>query len=186
MIEGGDFGGECSGRESQPSLASCGGKRSNNGTETAIAIGGWKDTESVLRALSCTVPGAFLQQSCEAGISICPQSCFIMRQHARSSIVISAFGAIHAIAGATNDTSSSNTAPSLRRGLTVRRIRRVPDRHNSLYLERHSPYREGYDSRGIRHKTRSLRSLPRTCIHLDDCSRPICNLRLCRGSPDPL
>jgi hypothetical protein len=57
-----------------------------------------------------------LQQSCEAGISItCPQSFFIMRQQARSSVVISALGARQAIAGATQDTSNSRIAPNWRR-----------------------------------------------------------------------
>lgn len=122
MMEGGGFGGECSGCRTQPIVASCGGKRSNSGTQKATVTRGWKDTESDLRALSCRVPGVFLQQSWEAGISICPQSFFIMRQQARSSTVISAFGAIHAIAGATRDTSSSRTTPNWRRGFTVRRI----------------------------------------------------------------
>ncbi|MBA3912970.1 MAG: hypothetical protein H0X25_03730 [Acidobacteriales bacterium] len=55
-----------------------------------------------------------MQQSWEVGISICPQSFFIMRQQARSSAVISALGAIHAIAGATQDTSNSRIAPNWR------------------------------------------------------------------------
>lgn len=118
MIEGGGFGGEFSGRWNQPFVASCAGTRSNDSTHTATATRGWNGTESDLRALSCKVPGVFLQQSWEAGISICPQSFFIMRQQARSSTVISASGAIHAIAGATKDTSSSRTAPNWRRQLT--------------------------------------------------------------------
>ncbi|WP_158942872.1 hypothetical protein [Granulicella sp. S190] len=60
-----------------------------------------------------------MQQSCEAGISICPQSFFIMRQQARSSVVISASGAMHAIAGATKDTNSSRTAPNWRKDFTA-------------------------------------------------------------------
>ena len=125
MIEGGGFGGEWSGRSTQPFVASRGGKRTNDDTPTATATKGWNNTESDLRALSCTVPGVFLQQSWEAGISIWPQSFFIMRQQARSSVVISALGSIHAIAGATKDTSSSRTVPNWRRGFTAQRIRCV-------------------------------------------------------------
>ncbi len=122
-MEGGDFGGECSGRINQPFVASCGGKRSNAGTETATVTRGWNDTEFVLKALSCAAPGDFLQQSCEVGISIWPQSFFIMRQQARSSTVISASGAIHAIAGATKDTRSRRIAPSLCITFTITSIR---------------------------------------------------------------
>jgi hypothetical protein len=93
-------------------VALWGGKRSKDETLTSTATTGWTDTESDFRAVACSVPEVFLQQSCEAGISICPQSLFIMRQHARSSTVISASGAIQAIAGATQDTSSSKTAPN--------------------------------------------------------------------------
>lgn len=90
-----------------------------------MATSGWNDTESDLRAMSCTVPEIFLQQSCEAGISIRPQSLFIMRQQARSSTDICASGAIHAIAGATNETNNSSRAPNWRRGFISQSIRRA-------------------------------------------------------------
>jgi hypothetical protein len=67
--------------------------------------------------------GAFAQQSCDVGIVICSHWFFIMRQQARSSAVISAPGAMHAIAGATQDTSSSRIVPSWRRAFTHLRIR---------------------------------------------------------------
>jgi hypothetical protein len=41
-----------------------------------------------------------------------------MRQQTRSSVVITASGAIHAIAGATKDTSSSSTTPNWRKDFT--------------------------------------------------------------------
>jgi hypothetical protein len=84
-----------------------------------MATSGWNATESDLRAMSCTGPEIFLQQSCDAGISIRPQSLFIMRQQARSSTDICASGAIHAIAGATNRANSSKAAPNWRRDFTA-------------------------------------------------------------------
>src|SRR5260370_23622168 len=69
----------------------------------------------VSSALSWTLGEVFWQQSCDAGISICPHWFFIMRQQACSSVFICALGTMQAIAGARHDTSSKTSTPNWRR-----------------------------------------------------------------------
>ena len=115
MLEGGAFCGKYFGHGTQPAMASSGMESSKEAIERTAKVTGCSVTGSVLRAVWLTVFASCLQQLCEAGMSMtCPQSLFIMRQHARSSVVISAFGAMHAIAGPTRDTSKSRSAPSWR------------------------------------------------------------------------
>lgn len=81
-------------------------------------MAGEKDTASFFCALSKTLGGAVLQQSCEAGISICAHWLFMMRQQARSRTIIGPSEAIHATAGATQDTSNSKITPNWRKHFT--------------------------------------------------------------------
>lgn len=91
----------------------------SRGETTIAARAAGLNEVSGFKATSCTLFKAFLQQSFEVGISICPQRLLIMRQQVRSSMVILASGAMHAIAGATQDTSNSRIAPNWRKGFTL-------------------------------------------------------------------
>jgi hypothetical protein len=135
MLEGGGFGGEYSGRWTQPVSALWGARRSKDETKTTANVNGWIAMVFVLMTASLIVFWAFLQQSCDAGISIiCPHWFCIMRQQARSSVVISASGAMHAMAGATQDTSNSKIAPNCRKVFIFRSIRFLPKSHNFQQL----------------------------------------------------
>lgn len=114
-VEGGDFGGESSGSSPQPVTVETGSTSSAAVNQITGAAIGWNVTVFVSNALSWTVGGVSWQQSCDAGIPICPQWFFIMRQQARSWTLISALGTMQAIAGARHDTSSKTRTPNWRR-----------------------------------------------------------------------
>jgi hypothetical protein len=119
----------------------------------------------VLRAASPAVFGIFLQQSCEAGISIIgPQSFFIMRQQARSSTVNSAFGAMHAIAGSTQDISNTRTAPNWRKDLTLRisllrsgKMPKVEAKNIAISLRNQCEDRDKHQKKVVGRRTRTDR-----------------------------
>jgi hypothetical protein len=113
-VEGGDFGGEYSGRSTQRAAIAFGFSSSEAVSQIGATSTGWTVTVFAAGALMYTLCGVFWQQPYDAGISICPHWSFIMRQQARSCALIRASGTIQAIVGIKDDTNSRHRAPNLR------------------------------------------------------------------------
>ena len=113
IVAGGDFGGESSGRSTQPVIAEAGFTDSGAANQITGATTEWYDSAFVSSALSRTLGGVFWQQPCVADISICPHWLLIVRQQARSSVLICASGTMQAIAGARYVASSKASTPNL-------------------------------------------------------------------------
>ncbi len=84
----------------------------------------------VSQARSYTPDRVFRQHACEAGMLVSPHVPGMVRQQARSGIVIGASGIMQAIAGARNDATSRTSAPNWRRYFTATRIIPVADARN--------------------------------------------------------
>ena len=113
IVEGGDFGGEKSGRATHPDTAGVGSTNSKAANQIAGATTEWNASVFVSSALSRTLGGVFWQQPCAADISICPHWLLIVRQQSRSSVLICASGTMQAIAGARYVASSKASTPNL-------------------------------------------------------------------------
>ncbi len=117
MVEGGDFGGESSGYSTHPVTEEVGFTIWEGANQVTGTTTGWRVTAFVSSALSYKFGRVLWQQPFDAGISIWPHWFPIMRQQARSSVVIGASRATQAIVGARNDTSSKTKTPNCRSAL---------------------------------------------------------------------
>jgi hypothetical protein len=69
-VEGGDFGGEYSGRSTQRATIAVGFSSSEAVSQMAVTAAEWTVTVFAAGALTYTLCGVFWQQPCDAGISI--------------------------------------------------------------------------------------------------------------------
>jgi hypothetical protein len=113
IVEGGDFGGEKSGRATHPDTAGVGSTNSKAANQITGATTEWNASAFVSSALSRALGGVFWQHACVADISICPHWLLIVRQQARSSALICISETMQAIAGARYEANSKASKPNL-------------------------------------------------------------------------